>query len=180
MIDDAGGTFAVWYWPVGPLICIGGSMGWQRSSRINTARILLRKESSSSSAGSCLGPGWHRKSPTLPGDGAESPRSPDQWSQLFENILTFCAKQRNFLAGRIAMSWSMESHSKKPTAFLPGEVGSLLLKNSGTTGSVRYPTVYTEGRIRLFQNAVLWSGHSVSRGKGTENCCMDPFHTYPR
>ena len=28
---------AVWYWPVGPLICARGSMGWQRSSGINMA-----------------------------------------------------------------------------------------------------------------------------------------------
>ena len=31
---------AVWYWPVGPLICARESMGWQRSSGINTARIF--------------------------------------------------------------------------------------------------------------------------------------------
>ena len=45
---------AVWYWPVGPLICARESMGWQRSSGINTARILLKKEPSSFSAGSGL------------------------------------------------------------------------------------------------------------------------------
>ena len=53
--DPAGGgtclrmpaASAVWYWPVGPLICARESMGWQRSSGINTARILLKKEPSS-------------------------------------------------------------------------------------------------------------------------------------